>query len=486
MKFKGKFLFILLIIYFISVSLITLAREPKGKSSKAENINEATIKDSESNIASTSFNNLPSDEVINTFYADPLSDDFMGKTDSKLNAERNRSTSDLLSEFEGQAKVINDNTEIPDNIADEHTKEERAKIESRADKLIKEAELKESKDNSAASLMNEDKQSEITSLQERISNLDKEPPEEIDEENNKPSDQQSSQVLYDENGNNITEPQKESLNNAIIKEEWPNTEEDPEFANKNNLQIDNVDKVEIIEESDSTDDIPNYKEMQGIVPVDNDEITISNKKNRANKKDSTNKSKKKEKQKKKYESLEPILITDAKPKSIDSESKKEYAFTGMLIPEKQPLGGRKNMLRWVLQLEDGSRIPLKSNLKLLQEVRKEQNLEDYVTVKGKMRTSTFDKELRYLVPENIAKSSKKKADSKRDNKQREKTDNKNKLPFNDNLKSSENDSSQISDIELVEIENEDMASNSASINKEIDEQTISIVASEAQDITSSL
>ncbi len=355
--------------------------------------------------ASTTYNNLPANEIINTLYDDPLSEDFMGKGSSLLNKERNRSTSDLLSEFEGQAKEINDNTEVPDNIIDEHTKEERERIEAKADALLKEAEIRESKNNSGDNLLqNENKFNE---LNEKISNIVKEDEEDDEENSQSEISKATSEVLYKDNDTQINES-KPSIDNAVIKETWPNTDKDPEFS-KNTKNDESESNVEIIEVPDTniSDEIPDYEKMEGIFTEDyqGQKGSLEEKQTKSKKKKKSNKSNKKYYDK--TEPLEPFLITDAKPKSIDDESEKDYAFTGILIPEKQPLSRSKNMLRWVLQLDDGRRIPLKSNLKLLQEVRKEQNLEDYVSIRGKMRTSSMDKNLRYLIPETIGRASKK-------------------------------------------------------------------------------
>ena len=409
MKFNGK-LFFITYLTFTALYVGNVSAKPIKKSNEVENINDAyikdseKIKDSESITASTTYNNLPKEEVINTLFEDPLSEEFMGKSSTLLNKERNRSTSDLLSEFEGQAKVINDNTEVPDNIVDEHTLEERKKIEAKADKFLKEAAIKASNENSGNNL-EEDSKEKFEKLNTKIENLDKE-----DEE---PEPEITNEVLYKENETPIEET-KESIGNAIIKEEWPNSEEDPEFVNKKpDEQPKEPDNVEIIEVQDTSepDNIPDYAKMEGIIPVDKETKDNKIELNESTKeKEDKKKEKKSKKLKKMSEPLEPVLITDAKPKSDDDETNKVYTYTGMLIPEKQPLGRGKNMLRWVLQLEDGSRIPLKSNLKLLQEVRKESNLEDYVVVSGKMRTSSYDKELRFLIPDTVSKGSKKQTD----------------------------------------------------------------------------
>ena len=120
MKITGKLLniFILYSILAVSANAETIQFGKKRNTKKESNINAAQIKDDEAGVASTSFSNLPKNEVINTFYADPLSDEFMGKDHNIKEYERNRYTKDLLSEFNGQVKVINDNTEINFNIKD--------------------------------------------------------------------------------------------------------------------------------------------------------------------------------------------------------------------------------------------------------------------------------------------------------------------------------------------------------------------------------
>ena len=409
MKFRGKLFLVLLLSCLITNSIFAEKKQPD--STKNDNINEAAIIDSESISASSTYNNLPKEEIINTLYEDPLSDSFIGKSSGFSDKERNRSTSDLLSEFEGQAQVINDNTEVPDEIVDEHTKEERLKIEAKADALLKEAAIKESKNNTGESLL-EKKEDELNKINEKVNNLSKEEDDEqeITEVTNK--------VLYNEKKDNTEvietkvpiEEVKEPIENAVIKEDWPNSEEDPEFASKTiELNDNNIkeDEVEIVEVSDiPADEIPNYENMQGI-ESDDSEVKVSKKKMKDKDKKNKNKKKKYNEKKENYVNLDPVLITDAKPKSIDDETEKDYAFTGILLPEKQPLGRGKSMLRWVLKLDDGTRISLKSNLKLMQEVRKEQNLEDYVSISGKMRTSAYEKELKYLIPETIGKASKK-------------------------------------------------------------------------------
>lgn len=417
MKITGKllFIFVLYSLLILSANAETIQFGKKRNNKKESDINSAQIKQNEAGVASTSFSNLPKNEIINTFYADPLSDEFMGKDSSVLDSERNRSTKDLLSEFNGQVKEINDNTDIPDEdeLVDVHSKDDRARIEARADQLLKEAAIEESKNNTGEALL--DKSSN------RIS-------EKLSESNNK-KDIASFTDLYKENASETTD-----VGDYIISEGQDNVsklatdtmEEDPEFSN--NSTNSSKEDVIIVEDNSSTDDeIPNYEEMEGIVSEKKENSSLEAVKNNAKnsgEKKKTKLSKKNKIAKKMAEPLDPVLLTEGKPKSSDDESEKIYTYSGLLIPEKQPLGRKKHMLRWVLKLDDGSRIPLKSNLKLMQEVRKENNLDDFVTVSGKMRTSTMEKELRYLVPDSIVKGGKPKASNNTDNKKIE-SENKN-------------------------------------------------------------
>ncbi len=420
MKITGKLLniFILYSILAVSANAETIQFGKKRNTKKESNINAAQIKDDEAGVASTSFSNLPKNEVINTFYADPLSDEFMGKDHNIKDSERNRSTKDLLSEFNGQVKVINDNTEIPDEdeLVDVHSKDDRARIEARADELLKEAAIQESKNNTGEALLENN-------------------PDKITE---KLSDKETKTIasytdLYTENAtesatiSNISTSEGKNSETTELSKEQP--EEDPEFSDKPVGE-----EVVIVEEKDSeeTIDIPEYEKLEGIVSADEIDEEPSSKRKRKRKEEEksakTAKSTKKDKLLKKMsEPLEPVLLTEGKPKSEDDESEKIYTYSGLLIPEKQLLSRKKYMVRWVLKLDDGTRIPLKSNLKLLQEVKKESNLNDFVTISGKMRTSAMEKNLKYLVPDSVLngiKLNKSKDSAKNDSDNKEKSDDK--------------------------------------------------------------
>ncbi len=466
MKITGKLLktFILYSILAVSANAETIQFGKKRNTKKENNINAAQIKDNEAGVASTSFSNLPKDEVINTFFADPLSDEFMGENSSELDSERNRSTSDLLSEFEGQAKEINDNTEIPDDseLVDQHSKEDRARIEARADELLKEAAIQESKDNTGESLKETNKEN----INEKLSSK-------LDENRGLTNiatytdlyTEDASESVSIENKTDIKEYQP--ISNSEISE----VEEDPEFSGKN-TETNPKEDVVIIEEQlpeEKNTDIPDYEKMDGIVSADNIDKTkeSSNKEIKGKDSDKKKKTSKKQKQLKAMsEPLEPVLLTYGKPKSSDDESEKVYTYNGILIPEKQPLSRKKHMLRWVLKLDDGTRIPLKSNLKLLQEVRKESNLADYVSVSGKMRTSALEKDLKYLVPDSIVKGGKPKLEKVSD--KNDKNDNKENIENIENKEEkSENTSDEIKEVTTNNDNNEELiTSENASIEKD--------------------
>ncbi len=101
----------------------------------------------------------------------------------------------------------------------------------------------------------------------------------------------------------------------------------------------------------------------------------------------------------KAEALAPALMTRGKPEDELSDVDEIKKITGRLVPEKQPLGRRRHLYRWVLKTDDGGRIPLKSNLKLLTEVRNEKMLDGKVNLSGRFIKSGMHEELQYFVVE---------------------------------------------------------------------------------------
>lgn len=99
--------------------------------------------------------------------------------------------------------------------------------------------------------------------------------------------------------------------------------------------------------------------------------------------------------------LDPVLLLQGRPEDEANEMNAVARLSGSLVPEKQMIGRRRHMFRWVLKTGDGSLIPLKSNLKLLQEVKKEANLDGFVTLTGRFVTSGFQNELKYFIVESL-------------------------------------------------------------------------------------
>ena len=368
MKFKGNTLFLFLLISVVNAGI---AENSKAYDSKLISINkEESFCESRNNTLEP-YGSLPSEELINTMYPDPLAEGFI-KQDSALEKDRNRTVGDMLDEFNSQAKVINDSTVVPDDIKDNHSVEDRKRIESKADMLLLEKELINSAENRG------EKYIEDTLATESIVEI------------------ASSSI-------------EEYKNEAKI-EDFPEQVDDPEFASPS---------YTLEEPRVSNDDveIPDYTSMTGVTKIVSGEaegaVSDSNKEKPGEK--SVKVSKRELLRRKMSKPLEPVLLQYGKPKDEGSEANKEFSFTGLLIPENHAVTSRKKMIRWVLQMEDGQRIPLKSNLKLLQEVRNTEKIEDYVTVKGKLRTSALENNLKYLVAEEITKGklpAKKSSDSK--------------------------------------------------------------------------
>jgi hypothetical protein len=101
----------------------------------------------------------------------------------------------------------------------------------------------------------------------------------------------------------------------------------------------------------------------------------------------------------KVDAMEPTLMVRGKPVEEDDEGRKKERLRGRLTPEKHQLNRRKFYYRWVLKTASGDRIPLKSDLKLLGLVRKEELLDNPVMVTGFFIQSAMNDKLRYFVVE---------------------------------------------------------------------------------------
>lgn len=103
----------------------------------------------------------------------------------------------------------------------------------------------------------------------------------------------------------------------------------------------------------------------------------------------------------KADALEPQLMMAGAPVDEQGEAQLNAKIKGRIIAEKKPISRRRHLYRWVLESEDGSRIPLKSNIKLLQEVRRDEILDSQVSLTGKYIASGFKNNLQYFVVESI-------------------------------------------------------------------------------------
>jgi hypothetical protein len=98
--------------------------------------------------------------------------------------------------------------------------------------------------------------------------------------------------------------------------------------------------------------------------------------------------------------LDPVLMLRGNPIEEMSETSRKEKLRGRIIPEKRNISRRRYMFRWVLQTDDGRRIPLKSNLKLLTLVRKEELLDGPAMLTGYFVASALNPELKYFNVEN--------------------------------------------------------------------------------------
>jgi hypothetical protein len=124
----------------------------------------------------------------------------------------------------------------------------------------------------------------------------------------------------------------------------------------------------------------------------------------------------KEKTYEKSPALEPSLMIRGEPIEEAAESARKEKIKGLIIPEKHPVKRRRYLFRWVLETESGSRIPLKSNLKLLTLVRKEELLDGPVMLTGYYLKSALNENLKFFVVENATPAGESKTDTKKTDK----------------------------------------------------------------------
>ncbi|GAB4279912.1 MAG: hypothetical protein Kow0029_24120 [Candidatus Rifleibacteriota bacterium] len=101
----------------------------------------------------------------------------------------------------------------------------------------------------------------------------------------------------------------------------------------------------------------------------------------------------------KVDPMEPVLMVRGEPVEQICETSRKEKIKGIILPEKHYIKRRRYVYRWVLETDDGMRIPLKSNLHLLTQVRKEELLDGPVMLSGYYVQSGMNEKLRYFVVE---------------------------------------------------------------------------------------
>ncbi|NLI75075.1 MAG: hypothetical protein GX442_01380 [Candidatus Riflebacteria bacterium] len=119
---------------------------------------------------------------------------------------------------------------------------------------------------------------------------------------------------------------------------------------------------------------------------------------------STRRRKKPERRGEKAPALEPVLLRTAAEELLEQareEAEKPVTLEGRLRIEEHAVGRRASFRRWVLVASEGARIPLRSNLSLLSEVKKDGVLDHPVKLTGVWRPSPGNERLRFFTIERI-------------------------------------------------------------------------------------
>lgn len=328
--------------------------------------------------ATTDVKDKKNSEYIDTLFPDPLSPDFPSENGIS-EAEKNRPVKEVIDEINQKAEEIAERTarelgieyippaeRLPKTEPDASTASASdepgsatADIASGEAKVATEADSGsweypgDTKASAAAEIKNtqtkqpDKKDSEITVKENEIT---EEPETGVGSENIGEKTAVEKPALPSEPVETITE-------NEIIPVQWPDSPEDPEFATGSQQLF----SEKTASATSSSGELPGLFE--------------------------------------KAEALAPALMTRGKPEDELSDVNEIKKITGRLVPEKQPLGRRRHLYRWVLKTDDGRRIPLKSNLKLLTEVRNEKMLDGKVNLSGHFIKSGMNQELQYFVVE---------------------------------------------------------------------------------------
>ncbi len=294
-------------------------------------------------------------EFIDTLYPDPLSPDF--PTSSGFSsAERNRPALEIIDEINSKAEDIARKTAAALGI-DYVPPQARTASESVTEDTLPDAggELSELYKDTPDGSWSDPGDSGNQDGEQMPQNTDTE-----------------KSPLPDETAviENITATDTEDIaeedSEEIVPIQWPDSETDPEFAS-------------------ATSQIPETER-----PAQEDEMLEAGKAKESYEKTAA---------------LEPVLMLLGKPADEQCDLNLIKKLTGRLIPEIRRLARKTHLYRWVIETDDGRRFPLKSNLKLLTEVRNEKLLDGRVNLSGQFASAGADADDFYFVVETITAAS---------------------------------------------------------------------------------
>ncbi|MDD3001880.1 MAG: hypothetical protein PHF29_09015 [Candidatus Riflebacteria bacterium] len=320
---------------------------------------------------------IENEKAIDTLYPDPLSDAFRKK--SKIDdKEKGKSVSELISEFEAQAAKIASNTVVPVYVEDKPPEiDEFGNLIHATGTLSITATYTEQVTASETLLVNASDTELLTAggtmpvNASDTQSLEGAPFDDI------PTDDMAPDDSFYETGEEVTELSGDQIPVDDGSEPLPDM-----VAQTDDTQADTDEEIDDSDDEEISDD-------------ESDEKAKKRKK-----------AKEEKKRKEKNMPFDPFLITDGNPALDQLEITRVEKLKGYLIPEIHPVSRRKNMFRWVIKLEDETLIPIRSSLKILQEVNDESLFENEVEMVGRFQTSSMNKNIRYFIADSIEKAKK--------------------------------------------------------------------------------
>lgn len=343
---------------------------------------------SQENTATQTINYIPiipkieNEKAIDTLFPDPLSESFRQKSkfDDK---EKGKSVLELINEFEQQAAKIASSTVVP-----EYTEDRPPELDEFGN-IIKPAP--------------QDK-TEVDAK-----------PDGAAEGNATPGDAPA-EIADDITDSDIPHADEASLTDTVPSDVTTGEAPDDSFyeTDENLVEL-SGDQIPV---DDGSKPLPDMVAQGDEAYVDDDEATDKDVSTDGDAKiadaepddesdisDKVGKKEKKSKKKKdKPESLEPFLITDGNPALDQAEITRLVKLRGYIYPETHPITKRKHLFRWVIKVDDEKRIPLRSSLKILQEVNDESLFESELELMGRYQTSPLNKNLKYFIVDSISKA----------------------------------------------------------------------------------